>query len=232
MPTKADAADPSDPPESDRAPSESRRRRRPGGGRRRDPDIDLRILVAARQTYAEFGWSGFHFDRVAKAAQVSRDVIYRRYPDREALLLDALADAMLPAVDGDGPIREQLMRYARDIYRYFTSAEGIASLRVHLEGQQFPQLYQAYREQVVDPNFITNIAALDAAAHCGGLRETIDTVAVLEAIGGGVLIHALFSQHTGATADSTAPREDQLEAALANFVALALKDPDRQSIIE
>ena len=225
MPTKADAADPPDSPESDKAPSESRRQRRPGGGRRRDPDIDLRILVAARQTYAEFGWSGFHFDRVAKAAQVSRDVIYRRYPDREALLLDALADAVLPVVDGRGSIREQLMRYARDIYRYFTSAEGIASLRIHLEGQQFPQLYHAYRERVVDPNFVVNLAALDAAGYRGDLRETIDTVAVLEAIGGGVLIHALFSQHAGAAPEARAPSEAQLEATLTNFVNLALDTP-------
>ncbi|OBG03119.1 TetR-like C-terminal domain-containing protein [Mycolicibacter sinensis] len=225
MPKQADAADPSDSPESDTPPGEPRRRRRPGGGRRRDPGIDLRVLVAARQTYAEFGWSGFHFDRVAKAAQVSRDVIYRRHSDREALLLDALADAVLPVVDGRGPVREQLMRYARDIYRYFTSAEGIASLRIHLEAQQFPQLYHAYRERVVDPNFVVNVAALDAAAHHGGLRETADPVAVLEAIGGGVLIHALFSQHAGAAPEATAPSEDQLEATLMNFVNLALDTP-------
>lgn len=225
MPKKADAADPTDSPESDKTPGESIRRRRPGGGRRRDPDIDLRILVASRQTYAEFGWSGFHFDRVAKAAQVSRDVIYRRYSDREALLLDALADAVLPVVDGRGPIREQLMRYARDIYRYFTSTEGIASLRIHLEGQQFPQLYHAYRERVIDPNFVVNVGALDAAANRGTLREAVDTVAVLEAIGGGVLIHALFSQHTGAAPESAAPSENQLEATLTNFVNLALDTP-------
>lgn len=225
MPKQADVDDPSDSFRSDETPGEARRRRRPGGGRRRNPDIDLRVLVAARQTYAEFGWSGFHFDRVAKIAQVSRDVIYRRHADRESLLLDALADAVLPVVDGRGPIRGQLMRYARDIYRYFTSAEGIASLRIHLEGQQFPQLYQAFRERVVDPNFVANVAALDAAAHAGDLRENIDTTAILEAIGGGLLIHALFSQHAGAAPDIATPSENQLEATLTTFVNLALDAP-------
>lgn len=125
------------------------------------------MLLAARNVYAEFGWVGFHFDRVAKAARVSRDVLYRRFSDREALLIDALADAVLPTVTGDGPIRDQLMTYARDIYTYFTSADGIASLRIHLEAKQFPELYAAFRSRVVDPNFVVNIAALDEAARRG-----------------------------------------------------------------
>lgn len=204
--------------------SSAPRRRRPGGGRRRDPAIDARVLLAARNVYAEFGWAGFHFDRVAKAARVSRDVLYRRFPDREALLIDALADAVLPTVAGDGPIRDRLMTYARDIYTYFTSADGIASLRIHLEGKQFPDLYAAFRSRVVDPNFEVNIAALGEAARRGGLRAKVDPVAVLESIGGGVLIHALYSQHAGALANASPPSPDHLDAVLGSFVALALDD--------
>lgn len=207
-------------------PPQPARRRRPGGGRRRDPDIDARVLRAARQAYAEFGWAAFHFDRVAKSAQVSRDVLYRRYSDKESLLLDALADAVLPTVSGQGSIRDQLMTYARDIYEYFTSADGVASLRVHLEAAQFPELYRAYRSRVVDPNFELNIAALDQAVRNGELRKTADSTAVLEAIGGGVLIHALYSQRAGATQEGPPLRRDRLEAALTNFIALGLDDDE------
>jgi len=212
---------------SDPSPAEPIRRRRPGGGRRRDPDIDARVLPAARQAYAEFGWTGFHFDRVAKSAQVSRDVLYRRYADKENLLLDALADAVLPTVSGQGPIRDQLMTYARDIYDYFTSSDGVASLRIHLEAAQFPDLYRAYRSRVVDPNFEFNVAALDQAARKGQLRKTANNVAILEAIGGGVLIHALFSQRAGATRKASRLSRDALDAALTSFVALALDDSEQ-----
>ncbi|SBS79143.1 conserved hypothetical protein [uncultured Mycobacterium sp.] len=208
----------------DSAPEDQVRRRRPGGGRRRDPDIDTRVLHAARQAYAEFGWAGFHFDRVAKSARVSRDVLYRRYSDKASLLLDALADAVLPTVHGGGPIRDQLMTYAREMHSYFTSADGVASLRIHLEAAQFPDLYRAYRDRVVDPNFVVNIAALNRAAAGGHLRKTADPTAVLEAIGGGVLIHALFSQHAGATKAASQQGRKRLEAALASFVELALAD--------
>ncbi|HET7742749.1 MAG TPA: TetR-like C-terminal domain-containing protein [Mycobacterium sp.] len=208
----------------DAAPPPAPRRRRPGGGRRRDPEIDARVLLAARDVYAELGWAGFHFDRVAKSAGVSRDVLYRRYTDQEALLLDALADATLPTVAGEGPIRDRLMTYARDIYTFFTSADGISSLRIHLEARQFPELYERFRSRVVDPNFEVNITALNEAAHRGDLRETADPVAVLEAIGGGVLIHALFSQHAGAVEGAAPLSPDRLEAALRSFVALALDE--------
>jgi AcrR family transcriptional regulator len=206
----------------DSVPLQAARRRRPGGGRRRDPHIDARVLRAARQAYAEFGWAAFHFDRVAKSAQVSRDVLYRRYPDKESLLLDALADAAVPTVGGRGPIRDQLMTYARDVYKYFTSTDGIASLRIHLEAAQFPKLYRAYRSQVVDPKFDLNIAALDQAVCSGELPKTADSVAVLEAIGGGVLIHALYSQRAGATGRSSPLSRNRIDAALTNFVALAV----------
>ena len=211
----------------DASPEDPVRRRRPGGGRRRDPDIDARVLHAARIAYAEFGWTGFHFDRVAKSAQVSRDVLYRRYTDKENLLLDALADAVLPTVRGDGPIRDQLMTYARDIHAYFTSADGIASLRIHLEAAQFPDLYRAYRDRVVDPNFVINIAALNKAAEAGQLRKTADPTAVLEAIGGGVLIHALYSQNAGATKAASQVSRKRLEATLRSFVDLALHDENQ-----
>lgn len=206
-------------------PPPAPRRRRPGGGRRRDPGIDARVLLAARDVYAELGWAGFHFDRVAKSAGVSRDVLYRRYTDQEALLLDALADAVLPTVAaGEGPIRDRLMTYARDIYTYFTSADGVSSLRIHLEARQFPELYEKYRSRVVDPNFVVNISALNEAARRGDLRETADPVAVLESIGGGVLIHALFSQHSGAVQGAAPLSPDRLETALTSFVSLALDE--------
>jgi AcrR family transcriptional regulator len=209
---------------ADDSPPSAPRRRKPGGGRRRDPDIDARVLLGARNVYAEFGWAGFHFDRVAKSAGVSRDVLYRRYSDRQALLIDALADATLPTVAGAGPIRDRLMTYARDIYTYFTSADGISSLRIHLEARQFPELYAMYRSRVVDPNFDVNVSALNEAARCGDLRETADPVAVLESIGGGVLIHALYSQHAGAVQGASPLGPDHLGIALRNFVSLALDE--------
>lgn len=222
MPGKTNAGKESQPAASGAEPAGPQpRRRRPGGGRRRDPDIDARVLLAARNTYAEFGWAGFHFDRVAKTAQVSRDVLYRRYTDREALLLDALADAVLPVVSGQGTMRDQLMTYARDIYNYFTSADGVASLRVHLEATQFPELYRAYRSHAIDPNFEINVATLNRAVRDGELRQSVDCLAVLEAIGGGALIHALFTQHAGATPAASPLNPQHREAALINIVALA-----------
>ncbi len=152
-------------------------------------------------------------------------MLYRRYPDKESLLLDALADAVLPTVSGRGGVDGQLMTYARDMYDYFTSADGVASLRMHLEAAHFPDLYRAYRSRVVDPNFEVNIAALDRAARDGGLRSAINSLAVLEAVGGGVLIHALFSQHSGAGQRSSRVGQRKLQSALSNLVALALADP-------
>lgn len=152
-------------------------------------------------------------------------MLHRRYADKESLLLDALANAALPIVSGRGPIRDQLMTYAQDMYSYFTAADGIASLRIHLEAAQFPELYRAYRSRVVDPNFEVNVAALNQAVRNGEIRRGANSVAVLEAIGGGVLIHALYSQRAGATREASPLSRDRLDAALTSFITLALDDP-------
>jgi AcrR family transcriptional regulator len=172
--------------------------------------------------YAEFGWAGFHFDRVAKRAEVSRDVLYRRYADKEALLLAALGDARLPTITGDGDIYERILTYARDIYSYFTSPLGVASLRLHIEAAQFPELYQAYRTKIVDPNIAGNVAALEAAAADGEIGPVTDSAATVEAIGGGVIIHALYSQHSGAKRGESPAVSDNVEVAVQSIVAAVL----------
>ena len=59
-------------------------------GRRRDPEVDEAILDAALELFAEDGFRGVTIEGVAARAGVGKATIYRRYPTREALLVDAV----------------------------------------------------------------------------------------------------------------------------------------------
>ena len=167
--------------------------RKPGAGRRRDPTIDARLRQAARMLYAREGWAGLHFEGVARAAGVSKDAVYRRYSDAQSLLLDALADQAVPTLAGDRPIEEALVAYACEVFSYFASGNGYANLRVHIDGAQYPDVLKQYRIRVVEPQIEQAVAVLERARDSGQIDSETSCTAVIEALGGAVMVHALAS---------------------------------------
>lgn len=75
-----------------REPStEPHRVRRGGtGGRPRDPRIDEAALAATRELLAEVGWTGTTMRTIAHRAGVGRPALYRRWPSKAHLVLEAL----------------------------------------------------------------------------------------------------------------------------------------------
>lgn len=77
-----------------------------GRGRPRDPDVDAAILDAARTLLAARGFTGMSMERIARAAGVGKDAIYRRWDSKESLvrhLLTVLADEHVPARTHEEP---------------------------------------------------------------------------------------------------------------------------------
>lgn len=169
------------------------KRRAPGAGRRRDPAIDEKLRHAARLLYAREGWAGFHFEGVARAAGVSKDAVYRRYADPQALLLDALSGHNVPRLAADRPVEEALIAFAVDTLAYFASGDGYANLRVHVDGAQHPKVLEEYRTRVVEPQLAQAVDVLERARQAGELDPGVSPSAVIEALGGAVMLYALAS---------------------------------------
>ncbi|OBK87511.1 TetR/AcrR family transcriptional regulator [Mycolicibacter sinensis] len=167
------------------------RTRKPGAGRRRDPAIDEKIRHSARALYAREGWAGFHFEGVARAAGVSKDAVYRRFPDAKSLLLEALSDQPVPLLSTEPPIEDALITFACDAFAYFASGDGLANLRVHIDGMKHPDILQEYRSRVVQPQIEHAVAVLEGARRDGQLHPDVSPAAVIEALGGVVMVHAL-----------------------------------------
>jgi len=63
---------------------------KPGRGRPRDPGVDAAIRAATMQLLAEAGYARLTMDQVAARAQVSKSSLYLRWPNKVALVADAL----------------------------------------------------------------------------------------------------------------------------------------------
>jgi AcrR family transcriptional regulator len=82
--------------------------------------LESAILDAAWSVLSTRGYGELTYDAVAGAAGTSRSVIYRRWPNRDALVEAAIAhrrDLMQPSIPDTGSLREDLVTLMRDTSR-------------------------------------------------------------------------------------------------------------------
>ncbi|MBP2211346.1 TetR/AcrR family transcriptional regulator [Rhodococcus ruber] len=75
--------------------------------------VEDQILDATRSCLLDFGLRRTTLAEVARRAGVSRPTVYRRWPDTRALVADLLTReirAVLPDLDGEGPVRPRIVR--------------------------------------------------------------------------------------------------------------------------
>src|SRR5260221_13849776 len=86
------------------------RRAPPRRGRPRSEQADRAIIDATLEMFAESGPDGLCIEQVAARAGVGKATIYRRWPGKEDLLLDALAALKTPLPQPRGrSVREDLV---------------------------------------------------------------------------------------------------------------------------
>jgi AcrR family transcriptional regulator len=98
-------------------------RRRTGG---RSARVREAVLKATLQAVAEHGADSISISDIARRAEVHETSIYRRWPSKEHLLLDALLDyseAKLPIPD-TGTLRGDLIAFASAVTAYLDSPLG------------------------------------------------------------------------------------------------------------
>lgn len=104
--------------------------RGPKATRRRGEELAHAIRAAVRDELAARGYSNLTFEGVAKRAQTSKPVLYRRYTSRAHMVIDSWThdppDDALPSITG--PLREDLLALGRAFSRRF-EAFGIETVR-------------------------------------------------------------------------------------------------------
>lgn len=154
------------------------------------------MLAAARDVYAERGWSGFNFDVVAKAARVGKDALYRRFPDRSRLLVAAMRGAddrrlHENALEDRASIRQHLTAVGRDYFSLYTGKDGLCFMRLWVEQTQAPELTDAFHGEVSVPEVHRVRKVVRSAIDAGDLPGITSPTALLDGLVGGVLMHIL-----------------------------------------
>jgi len=148
--------------------------RRPG--RRRDESKDDVIMTATRQLIAERGYEGMTMDAVAERAGTGKATVYRRWPSKVELTVDAVVcgRGMILTIDDvpdTGSLRGDLMslRGIQDSGRNDALMSGL-----HAAAQSDPQVGKLFHEQFVTARMALMYALLERAQERGELLPGID----------------------------------------------------------
>lgn len=172
--------------------------RRPG--RPRSEQADQAILAAALDLFAEFGPEALCIEQVAAKAGVGKATIYRRWPGKEDMLVDALGGlgTQLPVAQGKS-VRADLIALLGAICR---EAEDPRRARLFAllqgEGARYPRLMATYIETVVRPRLDVVRSVLRRGVATGELREDTDIDAATFLLNGAALASMYGAEHTDA----------------------------------
>ena len=194
------------------APASTRR------GRPRSERARNAILEAAAELLLRRGLGAVSMDAVAEQAGVSKATIYRWWPSKEMLALDALLDwsaARAPTRD-TGSLRGDLLALVRPWVREIRSAPfGRVIAAFVTEAQSDPQFAAAYRKHFVTPRREAMRAAFARAAERGEVPANLDVEVAVDLIYG-PLYHRLLHGHAPLTARFAERVVDMALAGIAN----------------
>ena len=148
--------------------------RRPG--RRRDESKDDAILQAARELLAERGFDGMTMDAVADRAGAGKATVYRRWPSKVQLTVDAIVCAPGTPMSADeipdtGSLRSDLLavRFGRKRSDDSELMSGVISAV-----KENPDVAAAFQQQFVRSRVSLMRGLLERAQERGELRDDID----------------------------------------------------------
>jgi AcrR family transcriptional regulator len=178
------------------------RAEQPQRGRPRSEKARKAILDATAELLLARGLSAVSMDAVAEQAGVSKATIYRWWPTKETLALDALYTewaGVRPAPRDTGTLRGDLLSLLRPWARLVGErphARVIAALLS--EAQMDPAFAEEYRHHVVEPRRELATAVFLRAAERGEIDEDTKIDVALDLIYG-PLYHRLLHGHAKLT---------------------------------
>ncbi|GAA2820334.1 TetR/AcrR family transcriptional regulator [Kitasatospora sp. CM 4170] len=161
----------------------------------RGEKVRTAVLAATLAELAEMRYAALTVDAVARRAGVHKTTVYRRWKDKDGLIVDALAGqiaAEIPIPD-TGTVDGDLRLLARGLAAWLRGPSGAAVLAVMLsEAAQAPGLAAA-RAQIFDDRLQRAEPIITRAVERGELPAGIDPAAVIKAVAAPLYFRVLIT---------------------------------------
>ena len=164
-----------------------------GRGRPRDEVARSRILEAALELMDELGFGNTTTDAIAERAGTSKATIYRRWPNKNELLLEALREAAtheLPFPD-TGDVHEDIRRQLENFVKWLTGRRGRIFKAFIAAAQSDPGVLETFLNVWMKPRRAEAKLVLERHQQAGRLSPTLDLNLLLDLIYGPIYFRLL-----------------------------------------
>jgi AcrR family transcriptional regulator len=158
--------------------------------RRRGQALERAIRDAVVELLAEDGVRGVTMDAVAARARTSKPVLYRRWPDRAALLRDTLVPLAMQAIphEDTGSYRDDMLAILNGWAAFFASPQGAIGPAIVGAMPHDPELAEAFRQGVIGWRKQEMAAVIQRGITRGEVREDV-RIDIARELGQAVLWH-------------------------------------------
>jgi AcrR family transcriptional regulator len=166
-------------------------------GRRRDTRLDAAILDAALALFVEGGVVAASFEAIAARTGASRSTIYRRWPNRDELLLAAI-DRLRTQLEAGAedwaarPVAEVIELFQRLTLAAATDAHSIGLLRQVLALDPHSPIKHRYWAAVIQPRRDTFAQMITIARQRGELPAGLDPYLLQDLLAGALAFRLLM----------------------------------------
>jgi AcrR family transcriptional regulator len=189
-------------------------------GRPRSERAHRAILQAANELLESEGFAAVSVEAIAERAGVSKATIYRRWPNRAAVVMDGFLSTVSSEVPfpHTGHAREDIRIHMRRLAEAFSGKIGRTVAALIAEGQADPELAGALRSRWLSVRRAEAREILELGIERGELREDIDLEVAVDVLYGPIYYRMLVGH---------APLDNGFTDALADhiFAGLAAGDP-------
>ena len=153
------------------------------------------ILDAATALIGELGYEHVSIEAIAKRAGVGKQTIYRWWPSKGAVVLEALDESLATVVDfpDSGDIVEDLRTQMKGVTQMLGSTEvGRVYQGLIAAAQSDPVLSRAHIDNVIEPANVACRARLARAVERGELRADADIQTMIDLLWGAIYYRLLL----------------------------------------
>ncbi len=172
-------------------------------GRSRDEQARERVLEAAFELVGREG-GDVTINAIAENAKVAKQTIYRWWPSKTAVVLDALVQGTMRATPftETNDIKADFERHLRTVIKLFNSPTGRVICELLSQGQSDKDIAEEFRERFWQPRRDLSLARLARGIKLGEIRPDIDHEVVLDAIYGPLWVRLVVGHLPMKSADA------------------------------
>ncbi|WP_084962311.1 TetR/AcrR family transcriptional regulator [Thermoactinospora rubra] len=166
-------------------------------GRPRSEKAEKAILEATLDLLGEgMGVSELSIEAIASRAGVGKTTIYRRWSNKEDLVVDALATlkAPVPELAGES-VRDDLVTLLEVMRTEAGHVRRRCVMNIAMsESDRHPQLFAKFRKIAIEPRRNAVRAVLERGKANGELRADLDVELAMQTLTGAMIVHTKWHQ--------------------------------------